>query len=254
MKRLGYSAVKRVIDLIFSTLGLMLASPILIPVMFLVWHHDKHSPFYVAERVGKDFIPFKMVKLRSMVKNADSTGVDSTSVNDMRITPVGQFIRKYKLDELTQLWNVLLGDMSLVGPRPNVIRETDLYTKIERNLLSVKPGITDFASIVFSDEGDILSGQKDPDVSYNQLIRPGKSRLGLFYIQVRSIKVDIFCLVVTVVSFVSREKALSIIVRYLGNLNAPGDLISIASRKASLAPSPPPGSDQIVTFRNMKQK
>jgi lipopolysaccharide/colanic/teichoic acid biosynthesis glycosyltransferase len=110
----------------------------------------------------------------------------------MRITPVGQFIRGYKLDELTQLWNVLKGEMSLVGPRPNVKRETDLYTKVEKDLLTVKPGITDFASIVFSDEGEILSGQSDPDVSYNQLIRPGKSRLGLFYIKVRSIKTDIF--------------------------------------------------------------
>jgi len=254
MKRIGYSALKRVMDLFFSVIGLMLASPILIPVMFLVWCQDKHSPFYVAERMGKDFIPFKMVKLRSMDKDADSNGVDSTSVNDMRITPVGQFIRKYKLDELTQLWNVLLGDMSLVGPRPNVIREIDLYTKIERNLLSVKPGITDFASIVFSDEGEILSGQKDPDVSYNQLIRPGKSRLGLFYIQVRSIKTDIFCLFVTVVSFISREKALSINVKYLSSLNAQSDLISIASRKAPLLPSPPPGSDQIVTFRDIKPK
>lgn len=254
MKRIGYSAMKRVMDLIFSALGLVLASPILVPVMFLVWYQDKHSPFYVAERVGKDFIPFKMVKLRSMVKDADRNGVDSTSLNDLRITPVGQFIRKYKLDELTQLWNVLLGDMSLVGPRPNVMRETNLYTKIERNLLSVKPGITDFASIVFSDEGEILSGQEDPDVSYNQLIRPGKSRLGLLYIQVRSVKTDMFCLVVTVVSFISREKALSTIERYLRNLNAPDDLISIASRKAQLLPSPPPGSDQIVTFRNINPK
>ena len=84
-------------------LGLLLTSPILLPVMFLVWKQDRHSPFYVAERVGKDFKPFKMVKLRSMVKNADISRVDSTSVNDMRITPIGQFIRKYKLDELTQL-------------------------------------------------------------------------------------------------------------------------------------------------------
>ena len=200
MKRKGYFAVKRFMDLVLSILGLILASPILVPVMFLVWRQDRHSPFYVAERVGKDFIPFKMVKLRSMVKDADSTGVDSTSVNDMRITPVGQFIRKYKLDELTQLWNVLKGDMSLVGPRPNVKRETDLYTKEERELLSVKPGITDFASIVFSDEGEILENQKNPDIAYNQLIRPGKSMLGIFYLGVNRLLVDIELMFITFLS------------------------------------------------------
>ena len=136
MKRVIYQILKRIMDILLSILGLMLTSPILLPVMFLVWKQDKHSPFYVAERVGKDFKPFKMVKLRSMIKNADTSGVDSTSVNDMRITPIGQFIRRYKLDELTQLWNVILGDMCLVGPRPNVKRETDLYTPEERKLLS----------------------------------------------------------------------------------------------------------------------
>ena len=172
------SVIKRLLDITLSLFGLVIASPILLPVMFLVWKQDRHSPFYVAERMGKKEKPFKMVKMRSMIKNADAQGVDSTSANDMRITPVGHFIRNYKLDELTQLWNVLKGDMSLVGPRPNVKRETDLYTSQEKRLLSVKPGITDFASIVFSDEGEILADKSDPDIAYNQLIRPGKSRLG----------------------------------------------------------------------------
>jgi lipopolysaccharide/colanic/teichoic acid biosynthesis glycosyltransferase len=250
MKRKGYFALKRAIDIVFSLLGLILASSVLMPVMFLVWRQDRHSPFYVAKRVGKDFTSFKMVKLRSMVKDADSTGVDSTSVNDIRITPVGQFIRKYKLDELTQLWNVLKGDMSLVGPRPNVMRETDLYTKIERNLLSVKPGITDFASIVFSDEGEILSGQIDPDVSYNQLIRPGKSRLGLYYIQVANIRTDVVLLFITVVAVVSRSKALDLNARYLESINAPASLVKIALRDSQLIPTPPPGSDLIVDSRD----
>ena len=100
---------------------------------------------------------FRMVKLRSMVINADASGVNSTSNTDTRITAVGRFIRKFKLDELMQLWNVLIGDMSLVGPRPNVRSETDMYTPVERKLLTVRPGITDLASIVFSDEGEILS-------------------------------------------------------------------------------------------------
>ena len=115
--------------------------------------------------------------------SADKNGVNSTSLNDARITPVGHKIRKYKLDEFTQLWNVLIGDMSLVGPRPNVLVDTNLYTKVERKLLTVRPGITDFSSIVFSDEGKILENKKDPNLSYNQFIRPWKSRLGLIYIE-----------------------------------------------------------------------
>jgi len=252
MKLKIHLILKRALDVVLSLVGLMIASPILLPVMFLVWRQDKHSPFYVAERVGKDFRLFKMVKLRSMVKNADTSGVDSTSVNDMRITPIGQFIRKYKLDELTQLWNVLIGDMRLVGPRPNVKRETDLYTNEERRLLSIKPGITDFASIVFSDEGVILSDQMDPDLAYNQLIRPGKSRLGLYYVENSTLRTDITLLFLTVIAVVSRSKALALNADYLKFTGAPADLVKIALRQDPLMPTPPPGSEKIVDSRDAK--
>jgi lipopolysaccharide/colanic/teichoic acid biosynthesis glycosyltransferase len=192
--------IKRLFDFTASALGLLLSSPVLLPVMFLVWLQDKHSPFYVASRVGRNELPFKMIKLRSMVINADKSGIDSTAANDNRITAVGQFIRRYKLDELTQLWNVLKGDMSLVGPRPNVKRETDLYTPLEKKLLRVKPGITDISSIVFSDEGDILKDQTDPDIAYNQLIRPGKSLLGLLYIDNQSLVLDLNLCFLTFIS------------------------------------------------------
>lgn len=241
--------LKRLFDIAASGFGLVIFSPILLPVMFLVWLHDKHSPFYIAERVGKDSRNFKMVKLRSMVLNADKTGVDSTGANDSRITGVGRFIRRYKLDELTQLWNVLKGDMSLVGPRPNVKRETDLYTSVELRLLSVKPGITDIASIVFSDEGDILKDYKDPDIAYNQLIRPGKSLLGLVYIENQSLQLDLRLCILTVLAVVSREKALNMLQTVLQNLTVSDDILDIASRKQSLVPRPPPGARQIVTSR-----
>ena len=153
--------LKRLFDVTASAFGLVLSSPVLLPVMLLVWLQDKHSPFYVSPRVGRNDQPFKMIKLRSMVINADKSGIDSTAANDNRITALGQFIRRYKLDELTQLWNVLKGDMSLVGPRPNVKRETDLYTPVERKLLDVKPGITDISSIVFSDEKDLPAAPTD---------------------------------------------------------------------------------------------
>jgi lipopolysaccharide/colanic/teichoic acid biosynthesis glycosyltransferase len=243
------SFLKRGVDILLSLIGLILASPILIPVMFLVWKQDWHSPFYVAERMGKKEKPFKMVKLRSMIKNADAQGIDSTGANDMRITPIGHFIRSYKLDELTQLWNVLKGEMSLVGPRPNVKRETDLYTSQEKVLLSVKPGITDFASIVFSDEGEILADKADPDIAYNQLIRPGKSRLGLFYIQKNNLLVDLSLILFTALAIVSKRRALKAVVGLLKVLRAPQELLEIASREKPLTPQPPPGSTQVVTSR-----
>lgn len=242
--------LKRLFDVVASAAGLIVASPVLLPVIFLVWRQDKHSPFYIAPRVGKNDKPFKMVKLRSMVINADKSGVDSTSANDNRITAVGQFIRRYKLDELTQLWNVFKGDMSLVGPRPNVKRETDLYTPVERKLLEVKPGITDISSIVFSDEGDILKDQADPDIAYNQLIRPGKSMLGLLYIENQSLWLDIKLCFLTVIAVLSREKALAGVQAVLKDINAPEALRQLALRQQPLVPQPPPGGDRIVTSRD----
>ena len=242
--------VKRVFDIIAAALGLLAASPVLVGAMFVVWLQDKHSPFYLATRVGKNGRPFRIVKLRSMVVDAEKSGVDSTSVSDPRITPVGRFIRRFKLDELTQLWNVLLGDMSLVGPRPNVRRETDLYTSVERRLLDVRPGVTDLASIVYSDEGDILSHHADPDLAYNQLIRPGKSRLGLFYIDHRSLWLDIQLCWLTAIAIISRRRALDGVQRSLRHLGALHDLRRIASRKEPLVPMPPPGASRVVTSRD----
>ena len=241
--------MKRIFDFILALIGLIISSPILIPVIFLVWIQDWNSPFYIAPRVGKDGKQFKMLKLRSMIVNADKSGVDSTSSNDKRITGVGRFIRKYKLDELSQLWNVLIGDMSLVGPRPNVKRETDLYTFEEKKLLTVRPGITDFSSIVFSDEGEILKDQQDPDIAYNQLIRPGKSMLGVFYIEKRNFIIDIKLIYLTVIAIISKEKALNSLVVILKKLGTTDLLIQIASRKSQLVPMPPPGAKNIVTNR-----
>jgi lipopolysaccharide/colanic/teichoic acid biosynthesis glycosyltransferase len=242
--------LKRLFDVCVSAFGLLVFTPVLLPVMFLVWRQDGASPFYVANRVGKGGKEFRMVKLRSMVKDADKTGVDSTSADDVRITSVGHFIRRYKLDELTQLWNVLSGDMSLVGPRPNVKRETDLYTAEEQRLLSVKPGITDIASIVFSDEGDILKGQTDPDIAYHQLIRPGKSKLGLFYVEKRGFFLDIWLILQTIVAIISKSSALQHLTKKLRRLNADSELIQLASRGKPLVPTPPPGAKNIVVSRD----
>ena len=184
-----------------------------------------------------------------MIVNADKSGVDSTSSDDKRITRVGRFIRKFKLDELSQLWNVLIGDMSLVGPRPNVKKETDLYTLDEKDLLKVRPGITDFSSIVFSDEGEILESKEDPDLAYNQLIRPWKSRLGLIYIEKQSLLLDMQLIIYTLIAILSREKVLNWIALKLETYGVDQDIILVSKRVKDLYPHPPPGTKNIVAKR-----
>lgn len=243
--------MKRLFDLVASLFGLMIASSILVPIILIVWLTDGNTPFYVAPRVGKDGKIFQMIKLRSMVVNADKTGVDSTSAEDPRITPIGYFIRRYKLDELSQLWNVLKGDMSLVGPRPNVQRETKLYTLTERKLLSVKPGITDPASIVFSDLGEILKNYPDPDLTYNQRVRPWKNRLSLAYIENQSFIRDIQLIFITIIAIFSRHQALHLLNKFLVDINVEPMLLEVSLRKKELHPYPPPGADKIVMSREV---
>ena len=241
--------IKRLFDIFISFFGLLFFSPILIIVIFLIWIEDKKSPFYITHRLGKGEKQFNMIKLRSMVVDADKSGVVSSSNNDMRITPIGHKIRKYKLDEFIQLWNVLNGDMSLVGPRPNVKDETDLYTDIEKKLLLIRPGITDFSSIVFSDEGEILEGKENPNLTYNQLIRPWKSRLGLIYINNQSFLLDIKIIIHTLVAIFSRQRALNWVVSQLKLFNVDSKVVKISKREQDLYPFPPPGSDKVVIKR-----
>ena len=242
--------IKRFFDIVVSLIFVIIFSPFLIIFSFLIWKQDWDSPFYVAPRVGKNEKIFKMIKFRSMIVNADKSGVDSTSANDSRITPLGNFIRKYKIDELPNFFNILLGEMSFVGPRPNVKRETELYTIEEKHLLTVRPGITDLASIVFSDEEDILEGSLDPDLDYNQLIRPWKSRLGIFYINKRSFWMDIQLMFLTAVAIISKTKSIRSINKILIKSSADEQLVSVSLRDGPLSPHPPPGSNNIVTSRN----
>lgn len=226
---------KRAFDIVFSGLGLLCASPLLVLVGAAIVLYDFGSPFYIAPRVGRYGRTFRMVKFRSMVVNADRSGVTSTSTSDSRITPVGRFVRKYKLDELMQFWNVLIGDMSLVGPRPNVPSGVAVYTAEERTLLDIEPGITDFASIVFADEGEILRDYDDPDAAYDRLIRPWKSRLGIFYVHNHTSWIDLQLIGLTVASTVSRATALRGVHCLLRRLGAPQDLVNVALRHEALA-------------------
>jgi len=245
-----HNMVKEIFDFSASFFGLIILIPFLLPLTLLVWLQDFKNPFYVAKRMGKGNSPFYIVKLRSMIINADKTGVDSTSKNDLRITKIGRFIRKFKVDELTQLWNVLLGQMSFVGPRPNVERETKLYTQKEKKLLKVRPGITDIASIVFSDEGEILEPYSDPDIAYNQLIRPRKNILALFYIENRDFYFDLKLILFTILAIFNKPLTLKLLVRSLRKFGASEEIIKIVRRDSLLTPMPPPGSENIVYSRD----
>jgi len=226
--------IKRIFDVSFSLVGLLITFPIIVIVSFLIWVYDRKTPIYIAPRVGKNFKIFNIIKLRTMVVDADKAGINSTGDNDLRIIPIGKKIRRYKLDELTQLWNVFLGEMSFVGPRPNVKDETDLYTNDEKKLLSIKPGITDFSSIIFSDEGTILKDKKDPNLAYMNLIRPWKSKLGLIYIKNQSILLDTRLIIYTIINVISRKNALKLVCRELEKLEVDKNVIEVCKRNKNV--------------------
>lgn len=234
--------IKRALDILGSTAGLVLLSPVFAVTLFLVWRQDGRSPFYIADRAARGGGRFRMVKIRSMIVSADKSGVESTSADDVRITPVGSFIRRWKIDELSQLWNVLRGEMSLVGPRPNTLREVETYSAEERRLLSIRPGITDLSSIVFSDEGDILKGSADPDRDYTVLIRPWKSKLGLVYVDNPGVLLDVQIIWLTVVAMHDKPRALAGVASILQRLGYGDDLRAVAGRKVSLEAMAPRGA------------
>ena len=190
--------LKRLFDLLLSSVGLVLLSPVILVLAFLIKLHDRGPVFYRGERVGRKGKVFRIYKFRSMVVNAEKTGVSSTAKEDPRITPIGRFLRKTKLDELPQLLNVLTGEMSIVGPRPEVKKFTDLYTNEEKALLTLRPGITDYASLWDINEAEVLAGSSDPDKDYLEKIRPEKIRLQLKYERERSLLTDIKIILLTI--------------------------------------------------------
>lgn len=232
---------KRAFDIVFSVAALVLASPLLALAALLIWARDGHSPFYRGTRVGRGGRDFLMVKLRTMVAGGDRLGGTSTAASDWRLTPLGAVLRRWKLDELPQFWNVLKGDMSLVGPRPNTrAGGVDLYTAEERRLLRVRPGITDLASIVFADEGDILGGSADPDALYNAVIRPWKNRLGLLYVDRSAMALDLRLIGLTALALISRRAALHQVSEILAAWNAESQLRIICARRGPLPAGAPP--------------
>jgi lipopolysaccharide/colanic/teichoic acid biosynthesis glycosyltransferase len=189
---------KRLFDIILALIGLVALSPLFAIIALLIKLDSKGPVFYKGTRVGKDGRLFKMYKFRTMVANADQIGGDSTPDDDPRITRVGRFLRKYKLDELSQLINVLKGEMSLVGPRPQVKWVVDLYTPQEQQLLTVRPGITDHASLHFVNHGEILRGSANPERDYMEKIHPEKMHISLEYVRTRSFWADIKIILQTI--------------------------------------------------------
>ncbi|HCJ65818.1 MAG TPA: sugar transferase [Elusimicrobia bacterium] len=196
---------KRLFDIIFSLIGVLVFSPLFLLITLLIKLEDGGSMFYHGVRVGRYGEPFKMFKFRTMVMNADKIGGHSTADDDPRITKIGKFIRKYKLDELPQLINVLKGEMSFVGPRPEVPFYVNMFTEEEKEILDVKPGITDWASLWDSDEGAILAGNPDPERIYMEKIRPEKIRLQLKYVKEQSFLVDIGIIFETLWTIIKRK-------------------------------------------------
>lgn len=205
--------MKRLFDILLSAIALFVLFPALIVVAVRIKLADKGPVFYRGVRVGRHGRLFRIFKFRTMVGDAEKLGGPSTADDDPRISRAGKFLRRYKLDELPQLINVLKGEMSLVGPRPEVQMYVDMFTEEEKAILSVRPGITDWASLWNSDEGAILAGSPDPEKAYLELIRPEKIRLQLEYVRKRSFWTDLTIIFQTMVAIVFRRrpKALEVV-------------------------------------------
>ena len=198
---MGYS--KRLIDILLAVVGLVFIWPILFVCAVAVKLSSPGPVLYLGKRTGRYGVPFKIFKFRSMREDAERTGGTTTGKNDTRITSVGKFLRKYKLDELPQLFNVLRGEMSFVGPRPEVAEYTDMYSAEEQEILSVRPGITDLSSLTFSDLQSHV-GSENPDEAFRRYVLPQKNRLRLKYAREHTISMDFIILIKTVLLVVAK--------------------------------------------------
>ncbi len=196
---------KRLFDVVASAVGLILASPLLLAIAAWIKLDSPGPVFYRGRRAGRDGKPFGIFKFRSMVVDADKIGGPSTSGDDARVTRSGRFVRRGKLDELSQLINVLRGEMSLVGPRPEVVEKAARFGPEARRTLAVRPGITDWASSWNSDEGGVLAGAPDPDAMYEKVIFPTKLKLQLYYLDTRGFWGDLKIILYTAMRIVRKN-------------------------------------------------
>lgn len=190
--------LKRIFDILFSLTGIILLVPLFIVIAILVKFTSEGPIFYIQNRIGLNGVEFGLLKFRTMYIGSDKKGLLTVGAHDSRITNVGLFLRKYKLDELPQLVNVLNGSMSFVGPRPEVERYVKMYSESQRKVLQVRPGITDFSSIYFRDESELLSKQSDPETFYINRVMLQKIRLNKIYIGNMSLSLDIIIILKTI--------------------------------------------------------
>lgn len=184
--------MKRLLDIVASLLGILLLSPAFLLIAIVIKVGSRGPVFFRQTRIGRDSTPFRIFKFRTMVVEAERKGLQLTVGNgDPRITGAGSVLRALKLDELPQLFNVLVGDMSLVGPRPEVPRYVQLYDDRQREVLRVRPGITDPASLAFRDENALLGGEADPEAAYVQKLMPAKLDINLAYLESRTFGSDL---------------------------------------------------------------
>jgi lipopolysaccharide/colanic/teichoic acid biosynthesis glycosyltransferase len=205
MKKKEIEMIKRIFDISFSMIGLIILSPLLLIIAYLIKKEDGGPIFYRGVRIGQFGKPFRIFKFRTMVVNADKIGGPSTADDDPRITKIGKILRKYKIDELPQLINVLKGEMSIVGPRPEVPFYVNMFTEEEKRILDVKPGITDWASLWDCDEGAILAGSPDPEKTYMEKIRPIKIKLQLRYVDNHSFFTDLKIIFLTILTIITKK-------------------------------------------------
>lgn len=220
-------SLKRLFDLAMSIAALAVLGPVLLVFAWLIRQHDGGPIFYRGKRVGLNGRMFEMLKFRTMVLDAEKLGASSTAEDDLRITGPGHIMRRYKVDELPQLINVLRGEMSLVGPRPQVEWAVKLYSERERALLSVRPGITDYASIRFRNEGEILAGSLDPDRDYLEKIAPEKIRLGLHYVNTYSVAVDLRIIAATAYAIFGGDPERIVDLNPTGGVHALADVAQV---------------------------
>jgi lipopolysaccharide/colanic/teichoic acid biosynthesis glycosyltransferase len=202
--------IKCLFDIVFSLLGLIITFPLFLIIALAIKLSSPGPVFYRGVRIGKDGKPFRIFKFRTMIVNAENLGGPSAADGDWRITKIGKILRKYKLDELPQFINVTKGEMSFVGPRPEVPFYVNMFTEEEKKILSVKPGITDWASLWNPDEGAILAVSPEPERTYAEKIRPKKIHLQLEYIKKRSFWVDIKIILQTLATVILRKKPRSV--------------------------------------------
>jgi lipopolysaccharide/colanic/teichoic acid biosynthesis glycosyltransferase len=188
---------KRIFDFTASLIGLAILSPLLLIIAFLIKLSDRGSVFFKQKRIGQGFRPFSLIKFRTMVINAENIGALITKGGDQRIIRIGRFLRKTKIDEFPQLFNVLKGDMSFVGPRPEVEKYIRLFENDYKDILKVKPGITDYATIEFRDEEQILKKYKNPEDGYTRYILPLKIKLYKKYLKEMSLLTDVKLILLT---------------------------------------------------------